>query len=116
MKTAIQTENETKRAFAAQIAHDLVEGGIEDASTIRVNAEHYNVSQSVVRAIRELVCKHDAMVSQFIGPMRQRRYDMHLRNDQSRCSMVDAIANGWEDAAVAKIFATRSMNKRLREI
>jgi len=64
------------RQTAAQIATDLIEGGINARHTTQLTAEQYGVSLAVVRKIRHTLLRHGLSMI---------------------CSMADAIENGWED-------------------
>jgi hypothetical protein len=71
--------NETmKRETAAQIATDLIDGGINARYTTKLTAEAHSVSIETVRKIRRTLLRMGS-------------------DDMSICSMADAIANGWED-------------------
>lgn len=69
-------ENQLTRQKAASIAKDLVEGGINARYTTKIAAESHGVSIATAREIRRAVLRMGSRMA---------------------CSMVEAIANGWED-------------------
>jgi len=92
-----KTMNRTK---AAAIAKDLVEGGIEDRQMIGLTAEAHGVTLPQVRKVRAAIMRTAPITKPGPSYNATRFYNADAAKsalNSHLCSMVDAIANGWED-------------------
>ena len=96
---AASTENATMtRKQAAAIAKDLVEGGINANGTTKLTAEAHSVCVQTVRRIKAVLLRNTVAFKP--GNPGYSRIEARQLFNASLCTMVDAIENGWEDAAL----------------
>ena len=91
--------NKITKETASRIAKDLVEGGIKDRLTVRVTAQAHHVSQAVVLRIKAIILRNAPNCRPTPSYNATRYYDRAAAKqvwNNHLCSMVDAIANGWE--------------------